>query len=117
MHCKIFIVSESNQKTGRFTMEQHPHESRPTISDEADNNAGLQHYTLLTISLILSVWCGEKTRTHSIQNKCEQKSLSISPIIKNACSQYYSDALPEETLIKDRISGHKDKHHTSIYHQ
>lgn len=98
-------------------MEQHPHESRLTILDEANNNAGLQDHILLTISLILSVWCGEETRTHSVQNKCKQKSLSISPIIKNAYSQYYSDAYPEETLIKDRISGHKDKYHTPIYLQ
>lgn len=45
-------------------MEQHPHESRLTILDEANNSAGLQDYTLLTISLILSVWCGEETRTY-----------------------------------------------------
>lgn len=117
MHCKTLIEPERNQKTGHFTMEQHPHESRLTILDKANNSAGLQDDTLLTISLILSVWYGEETRTHSIQNKCKQKSLSISPIPKNACSRFCSAAHPEETLIKDRISGHKDKDHASIYHQ
>lgn len=30
--------------------------------------------------------------------------------MKNACSQYCSDAHPEETLIKDSNSEHKDKY-------
>lgn len=64
MHYKTLIESERNQKTGHLTMEQHPHESRLTILDEANKSAGLQDYTLLTISLILSVWCGEETRTY-----------------------------------------------------
>lgn len=72
---------------------------------------GYKTYTSLIISFILSVWCGEETRTHSIQNKCRQKSLSIPPITKNACIQYCSDAHLEETIIKDRISGHRDKYH------
>lgn len=69
MHCKTSIESERNQKTGHFTIEQHPHGSRLTILDEANNNAGLQDYTLVTISLILSVWCGEEIQSKANVNK------------------------------------------------
>lgn len=62
---------------------------------------GSKTYTSLIISFILSIWWGEETRTHSIQNKCRQKSLSIPPITKNACIQHCSDAHLEETIIKD----------------